>query len=200
MVAADPARPGTYSLAVSNSTATEFLVLLTHDSGATWSQVPTVVTDDPNTRKFKSWMSYSPHGVLGLAWRSISPDADVANVTATSAHGDSSEEAEASASSSTEYNVFAAISLDEGETFSDPLKISTRESPSPDPNMLFGTDDTSFINLDNEDAFVAWGDWRPGDVSGFFSAVKLHAFCVSDEGRRSGGLARCDRRPTPLSH
>lgn len=192
MVAADPARRGTYSLAVSNSTGTEFLVFATHDSGATWSQMPTVVTDDPNTTKFKSWMSYSHTGVLGLAWRSIAADADVANVTATSSQA-ASAEPEASAPS-TEYNVFAAISLDEGETFSDPLKISTAESPSPDPNMPFGTDDTSFINLDNEDAFVAWGDWRPGDVSGFFSAVKLRAFCVSDEGRRSGRLPRCDRR------
>ncbi len=72
--------------------------------------------------------------------------------------------------------VFAAISHDAGATFSDPLQISTAASPGPDPKMLEGGDDTSFINLDGQDAFVAWGDWRPGDVSGYFSAVKLHAF------------------------
>ena len=32
------------------------------------------------------------------------------------------------------------------------------------------------ITLDNHDAFIAWGDWRPGEDQGFFSAVKLQAF------------------------
>ncbi len=173
LVAANPVALGTYSLAVLNSAGTEFLVSVTHDSGATWSQAPTVVTDNPNTTKFKSWMSYSPRGVLGLAWRS--------------------------ASGGGTYTVFAAISLDEGATFSDPLQISTAASPAPDPNMPFGTDDTSFINLGDCHAFVGWGDWRPGDVSGYFSAVKLHAFSVSDEDRRGGKLSRCDedQHPSP---
>jgi hypothetical protein len=42
--------------------------------------------------------------------------------------------------------------------------------------MSAGTDDTSVIALSGQDAFVGWGDWRPGDVAGFFSAVKLQAF------------------------
>jgi hypothetical protein len=174
MVTADPMAPGTYSLAVLNATGTEFLVHVTHDSGATWSQVPTVVTDNPSTTKFKTWMSYSPKGVLGLMWRSTAADADVANPTGTSGAGDASEADPPDPPSP--YTVFAANSDDQGATFSDPLQISTGESPAPDPLMPFGTDDTSFINLDNQDAYVAWGDWRPGDVAGFFSAVKLQAF------------------------
>ncbi len=155
MVAADPKAPGTYSLAVLNSTGTEFLVYVTHDSGATWSQAPTVVTDNPNTTKFKSWMSYSPQGVLGLMWRSHTVAGD---------------------SETLPYQVYAAISRDEGVTFSAPLRISTAVSPGPDPLMLEGTDDTSMITLNGDDAYIAWGDWRNGDVAGYFSAVKLQAF------------------------
>ncbi len=155
LVAADPAAPGTYTLAVLDSTGTRFLVYTTHDSGRTWEPAHAAVTDNPGTTKLKAWMSYSRAGILGLMWRSHT---------------------EPGASETLPYEVFAAISHDAGATFSDPLQISTAASPGPDPKMLEGGDDTSFINLDGQDAFVAWGDWRPGDVSGYFSAVKLHAF------------------------
>ena len=42
--------------------------------------------------------------------------------------------------------------------------------------MTAGTDDTSVIALSERDVFVGWGDWRPGNVAGYFSAVKLQAF------------------------
>jgi hypothetical protein len=73
------------------------------------------------------------------------------------------------------YKVFAAISNDQGVTWSDPLRVSTVSSPAPDPTQV-ALDDESMIVLDNQDAFIAWADWRPGDVQGFFSAVKLQAF------------------------
>jgi hypothetical protein len=42
--------------------------------------------------------------------------------------------------------------------------------------MSAGTDDSSAITLSGQDAFVGWGDWRPGDVAGYFSSIKLQAF------------------------
>jgi len=74
------------------------------------------------------------------------------------------------------YNVWATISDDEGATFSQPLKISSADSPGEDPALPFGFDDLSDINLNDQYAFIAWADWRPGDRSGYFSAVKLQAF------------------------
>jgi hypothetical protein len=81
--------------------------------------------------------------------------------------------------------VWAAISYDGGARFSNPLEISTAPSPTFDPQMSGGTDDTSVITLSNHNVYVGWGDWRPvntvdpslpGNVAGFFSAVKLQTF------------------------
>jgi hypothetical protein len=88
LVAADPAVPGTYTLASTDPTTTQFQVVVTHDSGADWSG-PTIVTDGSahcpsvslSACKFKPWINYSPDGVLGLAWRS----ANVASNSGTSA-------------------------------------------------------------------------------------------------------------------
>jgi hypothetical protein len=154
LVAANPHTKGAYSLAVLDPTQTKYLTYLTHDSGATW-QPGATVTDDSSTTKLKAWMSSSPDGVLGLTWRSHTGSSDDETLP---------------------YQVYAATSRDSGVTFSAPLRISTGVSPGPDPTMLEGGDDTSFINLDNKNAFIAWGDWRPGDVSGYFSAVSLRTF------------------------
>jgi hypothetical protein len=77
LVAADPASPGTYTVAATDPTTTQYQVFVTHDSGADWSG-PAVVTDGSascpsvtvSACKFKAWINYSPDGVLGLAWRS----------------------------------------------------------------------------------------------------------------------------------
>jgi hypothetical protein len=41
--------------------------------------------------------------------------------------------------------------------------------------MPLGMDDLSDINMDDEYAFFGWGDFRPGERSGYFGAVKLAA-------------------------
>jgi hypothetical protein len=159
MVAADPAEPGHFTVAVLNSTGSQFLVYRTTDSGNTWSG-PTAVGNTPGVH-FKPSIAYSPNGVLGLMWR---------NWTGTP--------------NSSPYNVWAATSNDEGSTFTSPLEISEPvntngsshvDSPAGDPTWLF-FDDDSYITMNNQYAFIAWGDWRHGDRSGFFSSVKLQAF------------------------
>jgi hypothetical protein len=134
-------------------------VYQTRDYGNTWSG-PTVVAESAQ-RHFDPWMSYSPGGVLGLMWRTNQPGPGP----------------------TFPYNVWAAISYDGGAHFSGPLEVSHpfgiegTNTPAPAAGP-FGTsgDCCSFIALDHEDAFVAWTDWRPGEASGFFSAIKLEAF------------------------
>jgi hypothetical protein len=190
LVAADPAQTGTFTVAVENTTGTTFQVFVTHDNGVTWTG-PATLTDNPNTIKFKPWINYSPKGVLGLAWRSATTDPPPA-ADALAAHpalagatdppcdleifcGDDENAADPTP---VPYTMQAAISADQGASWSAPLQISTAPSPASDPLWATGgdRDDTSVIALSRQGAFIGWGDWRPGDVQGFFSAVKLQAF------------------------
>jgi hypothetical protein len=154
LVAADPTRAGHFSVAVLNSTSTAFLVYTTTDNGTSFTAGATV-SDNTTTTKFKGWMNFSPDGVLGLMWRS--------NVAAPTGA----------------YNVFAAVSQDEGVTFSNPLQVNATPSLAPDPTYN-GQDDTSVIALSRQAAFLGWGQWpTPAGVAnraGYFSAIKLQAF------------------------
>jgi hypothetical protein len=153
-VAADPTQAGHFSVAVSNSTSTAFLVYTTADNGNSFNAGATV-SDNTATTKFKGWMNYSADGVLGLMWRS--------NVSAPNGP----------------YNIFAAISQDEGVTFSNPLQVNATASLAPDPTYN-GQDDWSVIALSGQAAFIGWGQWpQPAGVAnraGYFSVVKLQAF------------------------
>ena len=204
LVAANPVRRGTFTVSALDAGGTRNLVVVTHDYGSSWTG-PSVVTDDPGTTKFKTWINYAPDGVLALMWRSVlptssatgsptssatlQPDTDTAQALLIRRHcgylgcgleRDANDDPAPPGS----YQVWAAVSNDSGKSFSLPLRISSAPSPPPDPNMLGGTDDTSVVALSNQDVFVGWGDWRPGDVAGFFSAVKLQAFHYPGDHRR----------------
>ncbi len=167
MVAADPTRAGHFAVAVMNAGSTQFLVYRTTDTGATW-RGPTKLTDNAKTTKFKPWMAYSPTGTLGMMWRSYTKSGVAGeNETAPAASGDDE---------TAPYNVWAVISRDGGATFSAPLNITTAPSRAADPKQKVGGDDFSFINLDTDAAFIAWADWRPGEMSGYFSAIDLSLF------------------------
>jgi Neuraminidase (sialidase) len=157
-VAADPTCPGTYTVVAPNSQQTQLVIYVTHDAGVTWSG-PATLTDDANTTKFKAWINYSPKGVFGAMWRSVLPGAVAPTARAP-----------------VPYTVWAATSNDNGATFSQPLQISSASSPAPDAKLPGGSDDTSAITLSDQDAFVGWADWRPGNMAGYFRAVKLGAF------------------------
>jgi hypothetical protein len=58
LVAADPTRAGTYTVAALNSSGGQFLVYVTHDSGDSWTG-PATIAGNPNTTKFKTWINYS---------------------------------------------------------------------------------------------------------------------------------------------
>ncbi len=165
MVAADPALASTYTVVVLNSTSTALMSYVTHNSGTTWTG-PTTLTDSTKTLKFKSWINYSPDGVLGLMWRSHTGK-----------------------SLKSKYKVFAAISGTQGSTWSAPYLVGAKPSPKSDPKFSAGgLDDTSFIALSSQaapssptsclrrSAFVAWGDWRPKEVQGYFRNLDLTVF------------------------
>jgi hypothetical protein len=200
-VAADPSRAGHFTVAVLNSTSTQFLVYQTVNSGSTWTG-PTAVAEDATTDHFKPWINYSAQGVLGLMWRTdlgtgnsaarpVTASAVTANaVTANDATAadeagcgdfqcpppgfpDDSNDGDPPNGS---YSVWAAISHDGGATFTNPLEISKAPSPTPPAGAALSFDDDSFISLDGQHAYIAWADWRPGERSGFFSDVKLQAF------------------------
>ena len=199
LVAADPAKAGTYTVAALNAAQTQFDVYTTHDSGATWIG-PAVVTDNTTSTKYKPWIDYAPDGALGLAWRSVVPGAipaaDPAAAPAIGA-GDNPcselgcisglpEDVNDADPPPGPYTIWAAISYDGGARFSQPLQISSAPSPTFDPNMSAGTDDTSDITVGNHSVYVGWGDWRPGNVAGYFSAVKLQAFTFPRPPHRPG--------------
>jgi hypothetical protein len=66
-VSADPTTPGRYAIAVMSAARTNFLVLTTKDSGATWSG-PVAVAEAAPGVDFKQWMAFGPSGVIGLMW------------------------------------------------------------------------------------------------------------------------------------
>jgi len=156
LLAADPTEAGHFTVVVMNSTGTAFLSYTTDDNGNTWVAGDTL-SDDTSTTKFKTAINYSPNGVLGLMWRS--------NVSSPGGR----------------YDVFAAISNDQGHTFSKPLKVNATPSEAPDPTFYGNaSDDFSSIALSKQAAFIGWAHWpAPGGVAnraGYFSSVKLQAF------------------------
>lgn len=162
MVAADPSRAGHFAVAYPTRANTAFSVYRTGNGGATW-QGPTTVTDHSLKAYYHTWMAYSPNGVLGLMWQRHSqrglPSA---------------------------YTVWAAISKNDGATFSQPLQVSSAESPAPDTSSLIGYigDDFSYIALSTKAAYVAWADWRPTPAdnpddherSGYLGIVPFDSF------------------------
>ena len=92
LVAADPVKRGTYTVAATDATTNEFHVYVTRDAGVHWSG-PAVVTDGSascpavsvSSCKFKSWIGYSPDGTLGLAWRSANISSPAASAAVHSA-------------------------------------------------------------------------------------------------------------------
>jgi hypothetical protein len=150
-VAADPASSETYAVAVLNSSSTALDVYITHDAGATWSPGGPAILGEinsPNQLRLP-WVAFSSDGVLGAMWRSIRSDGT--------------------------QNVFSAVSLDAGHTFSLPFKVNARPSPAPDPQQR-SDDDVSWITIQSGRVYVGWGDWRSGDMAAWFASIPLHSF------------------------
>ena len=165
-VSADPGFPGRYAVGVLNRDATGFRVLLTDDSGGTWSKpiavpqvapaaAPTAAAGAAGESPFdimnrgtilKPWMAYGPSGVLGVMWKQRRDDllgsAKLSGVPGRSVGPG--------------FDVYAAISCDGGTTWLRPVKVNAEPSPA-GPSSF---DDLSYIALDTHYAHLVWGDRR----------------------------------------
>jgi len=154
MIAADPTKPGRYSVGVAMNKDSEFHVVTTEDYGKSWG-TPVVVSQDKAKTHYFAVMSYSPKGVLGMAWH-----------TRLAAGGGGF------GAPSAPFNIWAAISRDKGKTFSAAVKVSTMDSPGGNSSG----DDYSGIALDGEYLYATWADWRTKTRQNFMGVVPFTEF------------------------
>lgn len=165
-IAADPARRGTFAVLVTCGKIPRALhVDVTSDLGRTWSQVATLAVNPPPDYRGRpsafnvnrSWIAYSPTGVLGVFWR------EIYGTTKRGWFGFSLKDGP--------QDVFLALARD-GRTFGRPIRLNTAASPAPDPRIPFG-DDISNLILGRHYAYAVWGDWRSGELQTWFRKVPL---------------------------
>ena len=182
-VATDTGRPGRYAIAILNPARTNLLILVTDDSGATWSE-PIAIPETASGVDFKQWMDYGPTGVLGLVWKKQRDD-----LTPPSPPPSGPPEVAFRQALAPAFDVYSAISCDGGNSWLVPVRMNSETSPAGPA----GNDDLSYIALDADHAHMVWGDRRmlpkvknvPGASGGLqayygrlpFSAVSKGAAC-----------------------
>lgn len=156
--AADPAHKGRFAmlllppatvpgglpgLSPAKNTPQEVEVVTTNNSGASWSK-PTVLGDQSTPHiTNRPWIAYGPTGVLAALWRNANPPYTAGSFLVSGYQ-----------------NVFAAVSRNNGRTFSAPVQLNSQPSPPPDP-MQLAEDDVSWVLVTSQYVYGSWGDWRP---------------------------------------
>ena len=171
---------GLAGLPASRNVPQEVQVVSTGDSGLSWSD-PTALGNEPVTHiTSRPWIAYTsvrqgrgPTGVLAVLWRNAYPPYNPASGLVPGTQ-----------------NVFAAISRNNGKTFSDPVQLNSTPSPPPDPAQ-FAEDDVSWVAVTTQYVYGAWGDWRAtpgnpvssppslppsGELNSWIARVPLHSF------------------------
>jgi hypothetical protein len=189
-VAADPARPGHFVVAVMNGTrsygakellmgtypaGTDVLLYETTDGGETW--VERVIATDPGLKR-KLWVSFSRDGVLAVLWVADQPGP--ARSWTVPPIGPPFDDEPASTEETDPYHVRLALSLDGGTTFGDTITVTTQPSPPWDAYGAIG-DANPCVVMTQDTAYVAWGDWSPpgslgnpgDDCAGFFRSIRF---------------------------
>jgi len=150
-VAADPGRPGRYAVGIQSRDETRLNVLVTDDSGASWSG-PHAVPEPFKARDFKAWMDYGPSGVLGFMWKKQRDDLTPPASKPAGADGSWSPPDLVGPA----FDVYAALSCDGGRKWQPALRVNGATSP-PGPNRQ---DDLSYLVLDAKYMHLVWGDRR----------------------------------------
>jgi hypothetical protein len=145
-VAADPTIPGRYAIGVLSPARTNLLVLVTNDSGASWSG-PVTVPDPALGVNFKQWMAYGPTGVLGLIWKEQRDDLPGPPESAALERWTTPVRA---------FDVYTAVSCDGGTTWYPVVRVNAQTSPV----GVQGVDDLSYLALDAKYVHLVWGDRR----------------------------------------
>jgi hypothetical protein len=168
IVAADPTKPGHFTVALLTRSTGELHVYRTSDSGSTWSG-PTVVSDDATKSHYQPSMAYGPKGDLVMLWKSRNAPAQAPPAAPPPGSGLPRMDVLAP------YNLFAVRSKNGGATFSHPLKLNSVQSPAPDPRANAG-DDLTYVAVTEEHAYLAYASWASSERAGFLSIAKLSAF------------------------
>lgn len=142
-VAADPSQKGRYAVLIPSSVPQEVQVVTTGDSGHTWSTPTALGNESVSHTTNRPWITYGPTGVLAVLWRNAYPPYNPKSFLAPGTQ-----------------NVFAAISRNNGKTFSAQVQLNSAPSPPPDPTQL-AEDDVSWVAVTTQYVYGAWGDWRP---------------------------------------
>jgi hypothetical protein len=153
-LAADPARVDNYAFLMDSGSqsATDgaggggYDIYLTSDGGAHWAK--TAFLSDGPEHHSRPWLAYGPNGTLGAMWRS---------------------------DNNGNLDVYAAMSLDGGHTFSSAIKVSQGSGPY---TTTGSPDDSSAIAIGTDRVYIAWGDARKGSTAVFFASVPLSMFAV----------------------
>jgi hypothetical protein len=178
-VAADASHPGHFAIMSGQGvTATPanpgyLTVSTTSDYGVTWSK-PALIGQAPAHPRIQPWIAYSPSGVLGVGYKTLYTDPIAQPVFLADAFLGQIPGS---------YDYWTAVSFDNGQSFSAPLRVSNALSP---PGNTAGNDDFSSVALDDQYLYAAWGDARTsptdptqGPVSVYLARVPLTAYSTS---------------------
>jgi hypothetical protein len=186
-VAADPAHKGRFAvllmpghqvsgglagLPASKNVPEEVQIFTTSDSGQNWSTPVSMGNEATQHITNRPWIAYGPTGVLAASWRNAYPPYNPSSFLTPGTQ-----------------NVFAAVSRDNGKTFSTPVQLNSEPSPPPDPKQL-AEDDVGWVTVTKQYVYGAWGDWRPtaknpvaagssppsGEMNSWIARVPLSAF------------------------
>lgn len=175
IVAANPTKMGEFSVFITTPGGVESY--LTDDSGKTWTHTPTIPAP-PGTTVAMLAAAYSPKGVLALDWRAIysatqagPPRMPPGNTgppsqwTAPRVFHDLPQQ----------FEIWSAISLDGGKTFSAPHKVSTAISPGVSRRRSMSNLGSDFISVavDNDFVHMTWFDDRAGFRATWYGRVPI---------------------------
>lgn len=164
-VAADPRQKGAFVATLMNETGEDFLIYRTIDEGRNWNE-PVRVAQGTGGKHFAPYVAMSPDGVFGLMWRTYESDPANSDTPA----------------QQRPYSVWATVSKDGGESFSEPVRVSRTNSPAApsDPDDYFrivGDHGPSGMAIDSEGGVhVVWADWGPGERAIYLGSTDIKAF------------------------
>jgi hypothetical protein len=156
-VAADPSRKGRFAVLLlpanhvsggfgglpeSKNVPQNVEVMTTGDSGSTWSTPTTLGNESVEHITNRPWIAYGPTGVLAVLWRNAYAPYDATSFLTPGTQ-----------------NVFAAVSRNNGSSYSAPVQLNSAPSPPADPTQL-AEDDVSWVVVTPQYVYGAWGDWR----------------------------------------
>jgi hypothetical protein len=172
VVAANPTKPGMFSVLFSSSDGVE--AYRTEDSGKTWTKSASL-PGVPSTSIANLTAAYSPKGALSLAWRVIYPLSPPRPPKPRAKPAYQLTEPHVFEPIPETYEIWSAISRDGGKTFTAPKKVSTERSPGISRRRGMSEHGNDFISVAVDDEFVhmTWFDNRSGFMGTWYGRVPL---------------------------